>query len=287
MKTRPWYKRYPDNFLAGMARLTLEEKGAYNVVVDLMYARGGPIADEPRWIAGMCNCSVRKWTTIRARLIDLGKLVAGDGSLWNERAMAELGEAVKEAEKQRENGSKGGNKSAEMRTQAKENNDLGQAGLNHIRGQKSDTPIVPKGTKGKRGQVEGYDDAQHPLFADFLTEVWSKRWKRDGHNRFNAYRAYHSLSPADREAVKGNIERCARWLTSTREDATYRPMLQSWLNSRGWETETGETEASGPNWAKWVAHFRATGEWNSIALGAAPGKPGCKVPAVLLIEPAA
>ena len=94
MKARPWYRRFPDNFLAGTARLTLEEKGAYNVVLDLIYARGGPIADEPRWIAGMCNCSVRKWTSIRGRLIAMGKLVAGDGSLWNERAMAELGEAA-------------------------------------------------------------------------------------------------------------------------------------------------------------------------------------------------
>jgi len=59
--TRPWYRRFPDNFIAGTVGLTLEEKGAYSLVLDLMYVRGGPVPDEPRYIAGVCNCSVRKW----------------------------------------------------------------------------------------------------------------------------------------------------------------------------------------------------------------------------------
>ena len=69
--TRPWYRRFPDNFIGGTASLTLEEKGAYSLVLDLMYVRGGPIPDEPRYIAGVCNCSVRKWNAIRQRLLDL------------------------------------------------------------------------------------------------------------------------------------------------------------------------------------------------------------------------
>lgn len=73
--TRPWYRRFPDNFIAGTVGLTLEEKGAYSLVLDLMYVRGGPVPDEPRYIAGVCNCSVRKWNAIRQRLIDLEKLV--------------------------------------------------------------------------------------------------------------------------------------------------------------------------------------------------------------------
>lgn len=81
MSNRPWYRRFPDRFIAGTVRLTLEEKGAYSLVLDLMYVRGGPIADEPRYIAGVCNCSVRKWNTIRQRLIDLGKIEVADGYL--------------------------------------------------------------------------------------------------------------------------------------------------------------------------------------------------------------
>jgi uncharacterized protein YdaU (DUF1376 family) len=90
----PWYRRFPDNFLGGTNGLTLEEKGAYSVVIDMIYQRGGPIADEPRYIAGICNCSVRKWNAIRQRLIVLGKLYVIDGHLMNERAEEELEKAA-------------------------------------------------------------------------------------------------------------------------------------------------------------------------------------------------
>lgn len=114
--TRPWYRRFPDNFIAGTASLTLEEKGAYSLVLDLMYVRGGPVPDEPRYIAGICNCSVRKWNAIRAKLISIGKLYEIDGYLFNERAEKEIENALKDAQERAENGSKGGNKTAENRT---------------------------------------------------------------------------------------------------------------------------------------------------------------------------
>lgn len=81
MSERPWYRRFPDNFIAGTVGLSLEEKGAYSLVLDLIYVRGGPVPDEPRYIAGVCNCSVRKWNAIRQRLIDLGKIEVVDGGL--------------------------------------------------------------------------------------------------------------------------------------------------------------------------------------------------------------
>ena len=120
--TRPWYRRFPDNFIAGTVGLTLEEKGAYSLVLDLMYVRGGPVPDEPRYIAGVCNCSVRKWNAIRAKLIDLGKLYVVDGFLTNDRAEKEIENSLKDAQERAENGSKGGFKTAENNTNANKNN---------------------------------------------------------------------------------------------------------------------------------------------------------------------
>lgn len=127
--TLPWYRRFPDNFIAGTVGLTLEEKGAYSLILDLMYVRGGPVPDEPRYIAGVCNCSVRKWNAIRERLIDLGKITAADGYLTNHRAEEELDIARKISREASENGSKGGNKSAEIRAKVRKNNALAQASL--------------------------------------------------------------------------------------------------------------------------------------------------------------
>ncbi|ACT57624.1 hypothetical protein FXW30_05085 [Candidatus Liberibacter asiaticus] len=36
VNNRPWYKRYPANFISGILELTLEQKGAYSIILDLI-----------------------------------------------------------------------------------------------------------------------------------------------------------------------------------------------------------------------------------------------------------
>lgn len=131
MSGRPWYKRYGGDFISGTLGLSLEEKGAYSLVLDLIYDRGGPIPDDPRYIAGVCGCSVRRWNAIRERLLSAGKIVATDGRLSNARAEKEIKNAAKTARKFAENGSKGGEKRAENARTYNENNELSEAGLKH------------------------------------------------------------------------------------------------------------------------------------------------------------
>lgn len=131
MSTRPWYKRFGADFVHGAMGLSLEEKGAYSLCLDLIYDRGGPIPDDPRWLAGVCGVSVRRWNAIRKRLIETGKITADDRGLFNRRAAIELENAAKTARKLAENGAKGGNKRAENEGAHSENNDIAEAGLKH------------------------------------------------------------------------------------------------------------------------------------------------------------
>ena len=85
-----WYKRDPDAALAGMAELTLEERGAYNTVLDLIYSMEGNLKDDDRYISGWLRCDVRVWRRIRRRLTELGKLYLYAGCLHNKRADREL-----------------------------------------------------------------------------------------------------------------------------------------------------------------------------------------------------
>ncbi len=85
-----WYKRDPVAFLNGTVGLGLEEKGAYSIILDLIYAHGGPIRDDARWVAGNCGCSVRRWNVIRDRLVALGKIQCEAGFISNSRAVLEL-----------------------------------------------------------------------------------------------------------------------------------------------------------------------------------------------------
>lgn len=126
-----WHPREHRKALDGMLSLTLEERGAYNTCLDLIYDRQGPIPDDMRWLAGWMGVSSKKWGKIRAALIVKGKLfevnLNGTPSLMNQRAAIELENQSKLARKLRENGAKGGAKRCENETKANENNVEAQA----------------------------------------------------------------------------------------------------------------------------------------------------------------
>ena len=90
MGTLKWYKRDPRAALVGMMGLTLEECGAYNKILDLIYAHDGELEDREAEICGWLNCDPRIWRRIRLRLLSLGKLYIRDGCLRNERADDEV-----------------------------------------------------------------------------------------------------------------------------------------------------------------------------------------------------
>ncbi|AUN31964.1 YdaU family protein [Niveispirillum cyanobacteriorum] len=111
---RPWYKRNPKDALTGMMKLTLEEKGAYNVVIDLIYLHGGPVDDDEGYIARFCGCSVRKWRALRDQLLAAGRLYrTPDGRISDERAEAELAPNQAEGEAFAESAAKSHRKRAE------------------------------------------------------------------------------------------------------------------------------------------------------------------------------
>ncbi len=89
-----WYQRDPRAALAGMMELTLEERGAYNTILDLLYIHDGQIEDDDRLIAAWLKVDIRVWRRIRTTLIDRSKLYCARNSqgnfLRNERADQEV-----------------------------------------------------------------------------------------------------------------------------------------------------------------------------------------------------
>lgn len=99
----PYYKRFPRDFLEGTIGFTLEQKGAYSCVLDLIFMRGGNMPDDAGYVAGQLGCSVRKWNTIREFLISRGKLTIKNGIISNFRADDLLEETRKYREQKAEN----------------------------------------------------------------------------------------------------------------------------------------------------------------------------------------
>jgi uncharacterized protein YdaU (DUF1376 family) len=85
-----WYKRWPEAALEGMAELSLEERGAYNTILDLMYARDGELPDQDGVLARYLRCDIRKWQGIKKALVRKRKLYVEDGLLRNARVEIEL-----------------------------------------------------------------------------------------------------------------------------------------------------------------------------------------------------
>ena len=99
----PYYPMYPRDFYEGTQEMSLELKGAYIMVLNLMYTRGGPISDEPGFISRYVGCSIRKWKQVRDELVAMGKLVCESGMISNSRAHFEIEKQRSYQDKQAEN----------------------------------------------------------------------------------------------------------------------------------------------------------------------------------------
>ena len=88
-----WYKRDPRAALTGMMQLTLEERGAYNTILDLIYVHDGEVIDDETFLLPWLRVRAPTWRRLRARLLSLGKLYIRDGCLRSERADDEVRDA--------------------------------------------------------------------------------------------------------------------------------------------------------------------------------------------------
>ena len=116
-----WYKRDPAAALEGMIGLSAEERGYYNTLLDLLYARApdGTVTDD--LVCKAMACNPRSWRAVKKRLIEAGKIwVMDDGTLMAKRVENTLNEARLKLDWS----SNGVRTELEKRVGSNENNDL-------------------------------------------------------------------------------------------------------------------------------------------------------------------
>lgn len=106
MNGLPYYKAYPRDFIEGTIGMPFELKGAYRLVLDLIYMQGGNLPDNARYISGLLGCTLRKWTALRSELVKRDKIQVISGYLSNYRAVIELETLAKLQDNNRENRSR-------------------------------------------------------------------------------------------------------------------------------------------------------------------------------------
>jgi uncharacterized protein YdaU (DUF1376 family) len=237
-----WYKRDTAAALEGMACLTLEERGAYNTVLDLIYLHDGSVDDDLRYIAGFLRVDVRIWKRIRNRLVELGKLYNGDGKLRNKRADVEVRSALAKVVRTQELNVIKGIKSGAVR---RKNKELAEPEPNRSR---TDLELDIESKKDIRSVSKKAETRPSPTVVQF--DSFKKAYpKRGASNPWQpALKLFLSTVDRDGEAEAGAIihaaglyrEECDRLkITGTDKVA----QAQTWLRQKRFMDYLDGTEA--------------------------------------------
>jgi uncharacterized protein YdaU (DUF1376 family) len=200
MNGLPYYKAYPRDFLEGTIGMTFELKGAYRLLLDLIYMQGGALPDDPRYISGLLGCSVRAWNRYRNDLLLMGKIrVVGD-VLRNFRADKELETLSSFAERQREN-----------RSRPNKNKDLQTPRCDHTEPEPLRDTVEAKASPGVAAEETPAADVPVPTMKDLIWHhgraVLVASGKPDGSARAIIGKW---LKTHGEEATLAAIDRCRR-----------------------------------------------------------------------------
>lgn len=108
MPMQPWY---PDAHIADTANLTLEEQGAYRLLMDHMWIKGGAIRNNDKEVARLLRISIKRWKKIREQLAEY--LILELGIISQKRIQKDYKKACEISKQNKENGKAGGRKTAE------------------------------------------------------------------------------------------------------------------------------------------------------------------------------
>jgi len=159
MSRSPYHFRFHDDALRGYAKLSLEQRGAYTTLLDLMYSYQEYLEEDERRLAAELGVSMRKYRTLRDQLIRAGKLYyAAPGMLSNRRFEKEIARKYERSEKARLAGRTGGRKKAENRDFRNEINESSKLNPSSSINQNKNNNGGASLTKGDCGTGDGEHD---------------------------------------------------------------------------------------------------------------------------------
>lgn len=165
-----WYKRDCDAALTGMAALTLEERGAYNGVLDMLYSRDGDLPNDDELIACTLRVNPRTWRKMRDALIRKGKLWLVSGSkIMAKRVERELKESRKVSQTQ-------SNRAAKRWERGESGNVIKLGSMRGGNASTTTSTTTTTSTKKKEGRISKASESDWP--ADYIDQFWSQYPRR-------------------------------------------------------------------------------------------------------------
>lgn len=226
----PYYKAYPRDFIEGTIGMSLELKGAYRVLLDLIYMQAGHLRDDARYISGLLGCSVRKWETIRVQLICAGKIQIENGKITNSRARLELESTLTQQKLNAENGAK-----------AHKNKDLLERPLSQPEPEPEPLLLDANASNTRAKKSTKKPPPNEGPFRDAI-----KAQSAQGRARLDLHRAWSSWQKlAEIHGEKKLLDAFRKYLSTDkdalRDNGDFQMGLQRWLNQKA-EVWLGQVE---------------------------------------------
>ena len=86
----PYFRFYPSDFMRGVRGMSAQEVGLYTMLLCRMYEESGPIEDHALRLSTYCGMRQATFEKTLQKLVDLGKIIRKNGTLWNDRAEIEI-----------------------------------------------------------------------------------------------------------------------------------------------------------------------------------------------------
>jgi hypothetical protein len=274
-KRENFYRRDPGAALAGMAGMSLEERGVYNTVIDLLYLTWRPIEDNRGYIAGHCKCAVQKLNPLIEKLLAKGKLLR-----FEEGGQAFISNPTFERERASVKGVKTRSGRANVEEKSGDVEEKSEGVGNNpptcVDNRNENQPLTPldKSREDKSKEAYASSVADGDGEGDF-----EALWKSYPHVRGRSSRPMAKAAWAKIETAKRNLLPAAakRYKSGGTMPPGGAPALAKWLAEELW-VDWLESEATAPAWCGppnvrqaflaagfsegWVRDYIDRGGWN-------------------------
>lgn len=213
---------YPHDWLLDTSRLEPADRGNYIQILMLIYAKGGAIENDPKWISGSCGCSSRMVSASILRLFQMGFITISDEKISQKRAEKELNFKRTHLE----NSANGARVSNENKSQSSKNSDIGRGDTKNPLSAPTPTPTPTPISKSEEIDIESIPSARsYKIAFDFdmltFTGIEPEKmafWKE----------AYPAVE------IEREIKGASAWLIANPKNrkSNYEKFLTNWFSKR-------------------------------------------------------
>ena len=286
---QPYVRFYPSDWLAGTRGMTAHETGIYITLIALMYEKCEPLYSDYKRLSRICGCGHSVFKKAIKILIDDGKIIVINDSLWNNRVEKEFSFRQEKSKKAKNSAQKRWDNSE--KSEEKQQSDNANAPVKHCSGDaipysKCQKPYKEEKTKKEESpnrQGDGIDfskSGEHEKtapsvddgpatkkakpscseYSDEFETFWQTYPRKKGKgSKTLTYRKWQSMSKSTQSEVMIGVAEYARQCEENKTEDQFVKLPATYINvkNRFWEEHVDEANGVNVEEAKELKRIHA------------------------------